>query len=79
MSRDDLLLSDDELEQHEPDELAEYEQILEAELGGLGLDHAWRWKAAPTSSHPRGSGRNSSTAAVAAVGRRGAPLTPSRS
>ena len=52
--KDELLLSDDELERLDPDGLAEYEEILAAELGGLGLDRSWRQKARPDQLPPEG-------------------------
>ena len=57
---DDLLLSDDELDELSEGELAEYESILAGELGGTEMDWRWRSKARLSSSRRRASGRRSS-------------------
>ena len=53
MSDDELLLSDEELEELTEDELAEYGALL-AEVTGLTMDRSWRQKARPEQLPPDG-------------------------
>jgi len=51
---DDLLLSDDDLEELTEEEVVEYESILAGELGGTEMDWRWRSKARPEQLPPEG-------------------------